>query len=111
MADVLPMLTLVLIVGLFLWWAFRPAPAEIVDVKYRGPLDLAKFDCAPVTRSSFINRVCHNRDKQEMVIQLSGTYYVYCGIPQGVVEDMLAAESMGRHFNAQIRSRYACAAR
>jgi len=36
------------------------AHAETVEVKYRGPVDLAPFACEAVTRSSFIERVCYD---------------------------------------------------
>jgi hypothetical protein len=39
------------------------ALAETVDVKYRGPLDLAPFACTDVARSSFIRRVCFDKAK------------------------------------------------
>ena len=33
------------------------AHAETVNVKYRGPVDLAPFQCESVTRSSLVNDV------------------------------------------------------
>ncbi len=36
------------------------AEAETIDVKYYGPLDLKTFACTDVTRSSFVNRACHD---------------------------------------------------
>ena len=50
--------------------------AETVDVKYRGPVNLAPFDCVDVSRTSFINRVCYDNREQYMVIYLNGTYYL-----------------------------------
>jgi hypothetical protein len=35
--------------------------SEIVEVKYRGPVDLKHFDCSDISRSSFIKRVCYDR--------------------------------------------------
>jgi hypothetical protein len=34
--------------------------SETVDVKYRGPVDLAPFMCEAIERSSFIQRVCYD---------------------------------------------------
>jgi KTSC domain len=85
-----------------------PALAETVDVKYRGPLDLAPFACTDVARSSFIRRVCFDKAKSYMVISLNGTYYHYCTIPTSTVEALMDADSMGRFFNEQIKGRYDC---
>ena len=38
-----------------------------------------------------------------MVILLKGTYYHYCEVGAGDVYMLLAAESMGRYFNANIK--------
>jgi len=85
-----------------------PARAEIVDVKYRGRVDLASFACTDVIRSSFIRRVCFDTAKSYMVISLNGTYYHYCSIPASTVDALLGADSMGRFFNAQVKGQYDC---
>jgi hypothetical protein len=38
-----------------------------------------------------------------MVILLTGTYYHYCEIGQGTVDELLGAESMGKYFIANIK--------
>lgn len=81
---------------------------EIVEVKYRGATDLSSFDCTDVARSSFIERVCFDRRRSEMVISLKGVYYAYCAIPAGTVDSLLVADSMGRFYNSQIKGRFAC---
>src|SRR5262245_871356 len=96
------------ITALFLATGAARAQAESVDVKYRGPLDLAPFACTDVTRSSFIRRVCFDEAKSYMVISLNGTYYHYCGIPTTTVEALRDAESMGRFFNEQVKGRFDC---
>jgi len=40
------------------------ANAEMVYVKYRGPVDTAHFQCESISRSSFINRVCYDGSNQ-----------------------------------------------
>ncbi|MGA7453375.1 MAG: hypothetical protein WBW73_19545, partial [Rhodoplanes sp.] len=65
------------ILALISSWAI----AEEVDVKYRGRLDLAPFQCIDVTRSSFTRRVCYDKGERYMLISLNGTYYHYCNIP------------------------------
>jgi hypothetical protein len=90
-----------------------PAAAEAVDVKYVGRVDLAEFQCEPISRSSFINRVCYDQETERLVIQLRATYYQYCSVPPDLVADLSAAHSMGRYYNQNIKSsavdgRYDC---
>ena len=84
------------------------ALAETVNVKYRGPVDLAPFQCESINRSSLVTRVCYDRKEQYMVIGLQGTYYHYCEIDAGTVAALRGAESMGRFFNANIKGRFDC---
>jgi hypothetical protein len=79
------------------------AEAETIDVKHYGTLDLAPFACTDVSRSSFINRTCYDKAKQFMVVQLRGTYYPYCEMQVATYEAFLAAPSMGKYYNANIK--------
>jgi hypothetical protein len=79
------------------------AAAESVYVKYRGPVPLDTFQCAAVDRSSLVKRVCYDAAQEYMIILLKGTYYHYCEIGQGTVDALLAADSMGRYFQANIK--------
>lgn len=94
-------------VTLFAFAASR-GTSETVDVKYRGPVDLKYFSCSEIDRSSFIRRVCYDRANTYMVINLNGTYYHYCEIDGGTVDSLMAAESMGRFFNASIKGHFDC---
>jgi hypothetical protein len=85
-----------------------PVVAEVVIVKYRGPVDLKPFQCQSVARSSLVNRVCYDRRERYMVVSLKGTYYHYCEIDQRTVSRFLGADSMGRFFNANIKGRFDC---
>jgi hypothetical protein len=87
------------------------AHAETVNVKYRGPVNLAPFQCESVSRSSLVTRVCYDRKEQYMVIGLQGTYYHYCEIDPGTVNALRGAESMGRFYNANIKGRFDCRTR
>ena len=78
--------------------------ADTVIVKYRGPVDLAPFECHDITRSSFVNRVCYHEANAYMVIKLRNTYYHYCEIDPPTVATLLSANSMGRYYNANIKS-------
>jgi KTSC domain len=83
-------------------------PSEIVDVKYRGPVNLKHFSCTNVERSSFIKRVCYDRSNTYMVINLNGVYYHYCEIDDGTVALLLKADSMGQYYNGAIKGRFDC---
>ncbi|MCF6112210.1 KTSC domain-containing protein [Mesorhizobium muleiense] len=77
--------------------------AETVDVKYRGPVDLDKFECTGELDSSVVKRVCYNAEHSYMLIRLKQTWYHYCELDQGTVSALLAAESKGRFYNASIK--------
>lgn len=82
--------------------------AETVDVKYRGSVSLAPFACEVITRSSFIEHLCYDAKNAYMLIDLNGTWYHYCEIDQGTVSNLLAADSMGRFYNASIKGQFDC---
>jgi hypothetical protein len=84
------------------------ALADTVNVKYRGVVDLAPFQCESINRSSLVTRVCYDRKEQYMIIGLQGTYYHYCEIDPGTVAALRGAESMGRFYNANIKGRFDC---
>jgi hypothetical protein len=84
------------------------ALAETVVVKYRGPVDLASFQCESVSRSSLVTRICYDRKEQYMVIGLQGTYYQYCEIDAGTVTALRGAQSMGRFYNSNIKGNFDC---
>jgi hypothetical protein len=88
--------------------AASAAVNEQVFVKYRGPVNLAAFACEPVTKSSFIRRVCYDAKNAYMLIDLNGTYYHYCEIDEATVTGLLTAPSMGRFFNASIKRSFDC---
>jgi hypothetical protein len=81
---------------------------DTVYVKYRGAVDLSRFDCRSITRSSFISRLCYDAKEQYVIVNLSGTYYHYCEVPRNVVLDWSASESMGRFYNTHIKGRFDC---
>jgi hypothetical protein len=82
-----------------------PAGAEEVCVKYHKCLDVDQFKCQTITRSSFINRVCYLEAKRYMIIKLKETYYHYCSVTPEAVTEFLAAPSMGRYYNDNLRSK------
>lgn len=80
--------------------------AESVCVKYGPcPLSLSGFKCTDTPRSSFIRRVCYDAGKRFMAIKLQETWYPYCEVDASTVQGLLSAESAGRFYNANIRSK------
>jgi hypothetical protein len=102
-------LHLLAFVASLLCWAVSPAAhAESVFVKYRGQVELSPFACQDVTRSSLVNRVCYDAAHEYMLISLKSTYSHYCRIDRATVDSLLAAESMGRFYNAHIKGNFDC---
>ena len=90
--------------------------ADIVDVRHRGPVDLAPFTCTDITRSTVIDRVCYDASRQYAVIEVQSTYREFCGLPQAKLDALLNAPSMGQFYNKRIghtdpHDVYACADR
>jgi len=91
---------LLALVALFLTAAAR---SEIVDVKYRGAVDLKTFECRDINRSSFIQRVCYDKTQSYMIISLRGTYYHYCELLPATFDSLMGAPSMGQFYNQNIK--------
>lgn len=83
--------------------ATTSAFAETVEVKYRGPVDLANFQCSGELDSSVVKRVCYNAAHAYMLIRLKQTWYHYCEIDSGTVEALLASPSKGTFYNESIK--------
>ncbi|MGM4907184.1 KTSC domain-containing protein [Tardiphaga sp. 866_E4_N2_1] len=79
------------------------ATAETADVEYYGQLNLKTFACTEIMRSSFVNRACYDKAQKFMVVQLNATYYPYCEMPAATYDAFLAAPSMGKYYNANIK--------
>ena len=80
-----------IIVLVFAGWVYL-GRSETVQVKYRGEVSLASFDCTNITRSSFVRRICYDRSNSYMLINLNGTYYHYCEIDGETIAGLLRAE-------------------
>jgi hypothetical protein len=92
-----------LLSGCALLLATASAMAETVEVKYVGAVDLSTYQCVD-TESSFVHRVCHDPERELMVILLRQTYYQYCRISAAVVSQLVGAPSVGKYYNANIKS-------
>lgn len=88
--------------------AISAADARTVYVKYRGEVSVDAMDCIGVTRSSFIHEVCYHAATGYMLIQLNSSFYHYCELDAATYDGLMAAPSMGRFFNANIKGRFDC---
>jgi hypothetical protein len=59
--------------------------------------------CSDTPPSSFIQRVCYDKAQSYMLINLRGAYYHYCEIPVATFDAFMAASSMGRFYNQNIK--------
>ena len=88
-----------------------PLGSETVDVRDRGPVDLATFECRDINRSSLIQRVCYDRARHYLIVGIRGSYDGYCELPQQTFDSFMTAPSMGQFFRENIRARgdrYGC---
>jgi hypothetical protein len=84
------------------------AKAECVAVKYRDTcVPLEKLDCkTPV--SSFVHQICYDEKNKYAVTLLRDTRYHYCNIPIELVKAWIAAPSVGRFYNEDIKGKFPC---
>jgi KTSC domain len=87
---------------------FLAQAGEVVNVKYRGPVDLAHFECEFTPKSTVVNRLCYDKSEQYVVVELTGTYYHYCEIPPSTVSSWRSAESLGKFFYANVKGNFDC---
>lgn len=58
-------------------------------------------------QSSNVRSVGYDEEKAELWIAFNGgRTYVYTGVPNGVLDDILAAPSVGKFVNEQIKNVY-----
>ena len=75
---------------------------EMVDVRDRGTVDLATFECRDINRSTLIQRVCYDRAERTMIVGIKGRYDQYCGLTAQAFDSLMTAPSMGQFFNQNI---------
>jgi hypothetical protein len=93
-----------------------PLGSETVDVRDRGTINLATFECRDISRSSLIQRVCYDSTQRTLIVGIKGSYDDYCDLPQQTFDRFMTAPSMGQFFIANIRGsgpdgHYDCRAR
>ena len=88
-----------------------PVLTETVDVRGRGPIDLATFACTDTPRSTVVQRVCYDQARQHLLVNADGTYSEFCRLPAATFEAFVVATSMGQFFRQRIAAsgtQFAC---
>ena len=90
--------------------------SETVDVKDRGAVDLATYQCRDTPRSTLIQRACYDPAQASMVVSVKGAYVQYCDLPPAAFDALMAALSMGQFYRRNVAGdgsggRYECGSR
>lgn len=75
------------------------------QIRSPGGEYLPDLDWHPVT-SSNVKEAAYVPDAQELHVLLNGGLYIYEGVPEGVLEDLLSADSPGAYLNQNIKPVY-----
>lgn len=78
--------------------------SETVEVRDRGLVDLATFECRDIRRSSLIQRVCYDAAQGNLIVGIKNVYDLHCDLPRTTFDALMAAPSMGQFFNRNIRA-------
>ena len=89
---------------------------EAVEVKDRGSIDLASFECRDTPRSTVIQRACYSRAQASMIVGVKGAYFQYCDLPPAIFDALMTVPSMGQFFKQNFGGvgrdrRYGCSMR
>ena len=89
-----------------------PVVSETIDVAGTGGVDLDRFECRDITRSSIVQRVCYAPAQRHLIVAVRGAYEQYCNLPAETFVALMAAPSMGQFFKRNVRgasgARFAC---
>lgn len=60
-----------------------------------------------VTRSSMIAQVAYNEEDKILTVTFSkGDEYIYKDVPREIYNELIASESIGKYFLANIKNKY-----
>ena len=60
------------------------------------------------TESSFLHRVCYDKDTQILRLQLKDNFYSFCNVPNLIVNNLLQSPSKGSFYNRLIKGKFKC---
>lgn len=90
------------------------APSRIerwITVEYRStPVDVGhpRFEHLGHTDSSLVQEAWYDSENGYMIIDLNGSKYHYCRMPQSGWSEFTTAASLGSHYNQEIRGAFDC---
>ena len=79
-----------------------PPTTETVQVRGRGEIDLALFECTDTPRSTVVQRVCYNGAQRHLLVSVAGAYSEYCRMPVATFDAFVIAPSMGQFYRQRI---------
>ena len=79
-----------------------PVTTETVEVRGRGPVELASYACTDTPRSTIVQRVCDDEARSHLLVNVGGKYSEYCRLPASTFEAFVVAPSMGQFFRQRI---------
>ncbi len=90
-----------------------PLGTETVNVRDGCRIDLEKYECRDINRSTVIQRVCYDPAQSDLIVSVRGNYIRYCELPAATFEAFMTAPSMGQFFARNISEsgsygRFAC---
>ena len=94
-------------IAIFSVHAIVGADSGSVYVTHKGLVSLAPFACKSQD-SSIVQKICYDSKTGYLLVGLSGRFYHYCAVPREVVDAWRQAESKGRFYNQEVKSRYDC---
>ena len=81
-----------------------PLGSETVEVRERGAVDLAPFECRDITRSSLIQRVCYDQARRHLVVAIRAATIFIASCRRRPIDGFMTAPSMGQFFKENIRA-------
>ena len=83
------------------------ASADIF-VKYQGWVDESQMSDLWTKPSSIVYNMWYDNYYEYLIVNLRGTNYHYCGIPEDVVREWQFSSSLGTYYSRYIRTNYDC---
>lgn len=81
---------------------------EYADVKYGDRVEVSSYRDVDTSGSSFMRGGSYDESEQYLILNLSGTNYNYCDVPEYVVDGLESASSHGSYYNSNIKGQYDC---
>jgi KTSC domain len=100
----------VLIGGAILYFLFFSSNSGYVKIKYRDDkVNISASNFEPLDKSdSTVKSAWYDSSNEYMVINLSGTYYHYCGMPSSAWGGFKTASSPYQYYQDSIKGNFDC---